>query len=130
VPGSRQQLRIAPLVTEVKIPTVIMLRAAPSMWSSPYVLRTSFTLGQQSATLANRQSRTEPGGSSPPSRRVDTGVAPEPGLRAVLQRARDAQPDTLFVSFPSAQAGTFAKQFVERGFDKSPIRIIGPDAYR
>jgi branched-chain amino acid transport system substrate-binding protein len=48
-----------------------------------------------------------------------------PDFAPFLQRAKDANPDTLFVLVP-AQAGTFAKQFVERGLDKSGIRLIGP----
>src|SRR5262249_56137570 len=43
-----------------------------------------------------------------------------------LQRARDANPDTLFVFVPASQAGTFAKQFAERGLDKAGIKLIGP----
>ena len=36
------------------------------------------------------------------------------------------QPDTLFVFVPAGQAGTFARQFSERGLDKSGIKLIGP----
>jgi len=49
-----------------------------------------------------------------------------PDFAPFLQRARNLSPDTLFVYFPGNQAGIFAKQFVERGMDKSGIRIIGP----
>src|SRR5262245_39871198 len=49
-----------------------------------------------------------------------------PDFAPFLQRARDAAPDTLFVYFPGQQAGIFAKQFLERGMDKSGIRLIGP----
>jgi len=49
-----------------------------------------------------------------------------PDFAPFLQRSRDYNPDTLFVFFPGYQAGTFAKQFIERGMDKSGIRIIGP----
>jgi branched-chain amino acid transport system substrate-binding protein len=41
-----------------------------------------------------------------------------------LQRTRDLAPDTLFV-FPANQSGIFAKQFLERGMDKSGIRLVG-----
>jgi branched-chain amino acid transport system substrate-binding protein len=43
-----------------------------------------------------------------------------------LQRARDANPQAMFVFVPSVQAGTFARQFVERGLDKAGIRLMGP----
>ena len=38
-----------------------------------------------------------------------------PDFARFLQRARDLAPDTLFV-FPANQSGTFAKQFLERGW--------------
>src|SRR6202041_771631 len=38
----------------------------------------------------------------------------------------DLHPDTLFVFVPAGQAGTFARQFAERGLDKSGIKLIGP----
>src|SRR5262249_28386088 len=49
-----------------------------------------------------------------------------PDFAPFLQRARDSQPDTLFVFVPAPQAASFAKQFVERGLDKSGIKLIGP----
>ena len=49
-----------------------------------------------------------------------------PDFAPFLQRARDANPDTLFVFVPAGQAGTFAKQFLERGLDKAGIKLIGP----
>ena len=42
-----------------------------------------------------------------------------PDFAPFLQRARDSNPDTLFVFVPAGQAAVFAKQFVERGLDKS-----------
>src|SRR6266478_3633419 len=49
-----------------------------------------------------------------------------PDFAPFLQRARDLGPDTIFAYFPGNQSGIFAKQFVERGMDKSGIRLIGP----
>jgi branched-chain amino acid transport system substrate-binding protein len=47
-------LSIAPLVTEAKIPTVVMVAGASvTVQRSPFMVRTSFTLGQQSATIAD-----------------------------------------------------------------------------
>src|SRR5258707_613289 len=47
-----------------------------------------------------------------------------PDFAPFLQRARDLNPDTLFVFVPAGQAGTFAKQFTERGLDKAGIKLI------
>jgi branched-chain amino acid transport system substrate-binding protein len=49
-----------------------------------------------------------------------------PDFAPSLQRARDASPQAIFVFVPSVQAGTFVKQFVERGLDKAGIKLIGP----
>jgi branched-chain amino acid transport system substrate-binding protein len=144
-------LTIAPLVTEAKIPTVIMVSGASiSVDRSPYMVRTSFTLGQSSSIIADWavqngakkivtivndwapgleseaafKDRVSKGGSQiVESMRVPLA---NPDFAPFLQRARDLAPDTLFVYFPGNQAGIFAKQFVERGMDKSGIRLIGP----
>src|SRR5262249_59612525 len=49
-----------------------------------------------------------------------------PDFAPALQRARDLQPQAIFLFVPSVQAGTLARQFVERGMDKSGIKLIGP----
>jgi branched-chain amino acid transport system substrate-binding protein len=49
-----------------------------------------------------------------------------PDFAPFLQRARDGNPDTLFIFVPASQAAILAKQFVERGLDKSGIKLIGP----
>jgi branched-chain amino acid transport system substrate-binding protein len=144
-------LTIAPLVTEAKIPTVVMVSGASiTVDRSPYMVRTSFTLGQSSAVIADWAVQNG-------ARKIVTIVNDwAPGLEAegafkdraakgglqvldslriplanpdfapFLQRARDLSPDTLFVYVPGNQAGIFAKQFLERGMDKSGIRLIGP----
>ena len=48
-----------------------------------------------------------------------------PDFAPFLQRARDASPEGLFVFVPAGQGATLMKQFVERGMDKSGIRLIG-----
>jgi branched-chain amino acid transport system substrate-binding protein len=144
-------LTIAPLATEAKIATVVLASGASvTVERSPYMVRTSFTLAQSSATIADWATKNG-------AKRVVTLVNDwAPGLEAeaafkdraatggiqiiesmrvplanpdfapFLQRARNLNPDTLFVYFPGNQAGIFAKQFLERGMDKSGIRIIGP----
>jgi len=47
-------LAIAPLATEAKIPTVVMVSGASvTVERSPYMVRTSFTLGQSSSVIAD-----------------------------------------------------------------------------
>ncbi|MBO0754174.1 MAG: ABC transporter substrate-binding protein, partial [Bradyrhizobiaceae bacterium] len=144
-------LTIAPLVTEAKIPTVVMVSGASvTVDRSPYMVRTSFTLGQSSAVIADwavhngakkivtivndwapglesegafRERALKGGLQVVESMRVPLA---NPDFAPFLQRARDLAPDTIFVYFPGNQAGVFAKQFVERGMDKSGIRLIGP----
>lgn len=144
-------LTIAPLVTEARIPTVIMVSGASiTVDRSPYMVRTSFTLGQSSSVIAGwavdngaRKVVTivndwAPGIESEgafKARALAAGLdivesmrvpLANPDFSPFLQRARDLVPDTIFVYFPGNQAGTFAKQFVERGMDRSGIRLIGP----
>ena len=48
-----------------------------------------------------------------------------PDFAPFLQRARDANPDALFVFVPAGQGSILMKQFAERGLDKSGIKLIG-----
>jgi branched-chain amino acid transport system substrate-binding protein len=143
-------LSTAPIVTEAKVPTVVMISGTSVVTErSPYYVRTSFTLGQQSGIIADwavqngskkavailsdfapggeagkvfEQRFTQGGGIV-----LDTLKVPlaNPDFSPFLQKARDAQPDTLFVFLPAGQAAAFARQFVERGLDKSGIKLIG-----
>ena len=144
-------MAIAPLASEAKIPEVVMVSGTSSVTErSPYIVRTSFTLGQQSAVIAEWaaksgskktvivQSDWAPGAEattvfSEAYKRAGGEIAEiikvplaNPDFAPFLQRAKDANPDTLFVFVPASQAATFAKQFVERGLDKSGISLIGP----
>jgi branched-chain amino acid transport system substrate-binding protein len=49
-----------------------------------------------------------------------------PDFAPFLQRARDANPDAIYIFAPSGQGATFVKQFIERGLDKAGIKLIGP----
>jgi len=144
-------LAMAPIATEAKLPTVVMISGTSVVTErSPYYVRTSFTLGQQSGVMADwaikngskkavsilsdwapgaeadklfEQNFVKGGGQI-----LDTLKVPlaNPDFSPFLQRAHDLQPDTLFVFVPAGEAGTFARQFSERGLDKSGIRLIGP----
>jgi len=144
-------LTIAPLATEAKIPMVVMVSGASiTTEKSPYIVRTSFTLGQSSSIIADWAVKNgakkivtivnewAPGVESETTFKtaalkggaeiIESLRVPlqNPDFSPFLQRARDLNPDTLFVYFPGNQAGIFAKQFLERGMDKSGIRIVGP----
>jgi branched-chain amino acid transport system substrate-binding protein len=143
-------LAIAPLVTEAKIGTLVMVSGASiTVERSPYMVRTSFTLGQSSSVMADwlvqngaRKIVTivndwAPGLESETvfkDRIAAVGSAgivealrmplANPDFAPFLQRTRDLNPDTLFV-FPANQAAIFAKQFLERGMNNSGIRLVG-----
>ena len=140
----------AALITEAKKPTVIMLASTTSLIEkSPYFVRTSCTMAQSSAMMADwavkngmtrvvtlvsdfapgveaetlfRTRYQAAGGQIAEAIRVPLQ---SPDFAPALQRARDAAPQAIFLFVPSVQAGTLARQFVERGMDKSGIKLIG-----
>jgi branched-chain amino acid transport system substrate-binding protein len=144
-------LAIAPLVNASKTATVVMVSGTSIVTErSPYFVRTSWTHAQQASVLAKWAARNgskratiiasdwapgheasgvfastfaQEGGSV-----VETLKVPlaNPDFAPFLQRARDTTPDTLFIFVPASQAAILAKQFVERGLDKSGIKLIGP----
>ena len=144
-------MAIAPLASEAKIPTVIMVSGTSIVVDrSPMFVRTSFTLGQQSsvmgvwaaknsikkvaivqsdwapgaeATAVFTDSFTKAGGQVTETLKVPLA---NPDFSPFLQRAADGKPDGMFVFVPAGQAGTFVRQFIERGLDKSGIKLIGP----
>jgi branched-chain amino acid transport system substrate-binding protein len=143
-------MAMAPVVTEGKVPTVVMVSGTSIVTErSPYYVRTSFTLGQQSGIMADwsirsgsrravglitdwtpgteaskiyEQHFTDGGGQVLDTLRVPLS---NPDFAPFLQRARDLAPDVLFVSVPAFQAVTLARQFSERGLNKSGIKLTG-----
>jgi branched-chain amino acid transport system substrate-binding protein len=141
----------APIITDGKMPTVIMLSSTSAVIDkSPYFVRTSCTLAQSSAIAAEWAAKNgiakvvtivsdfSPGHEAEATFKdrylasggevVESIRVPlqNPDFAPFLQRARDYSPQAIFLFIPSVQAGTFAKQFVERGLDKAGIRLIGP----
>jgi branched-chain amino acid transport system substrate-binding protein len=144
-------LAMAPIATEAKVPTVVTISGTSVVTErSPYYVRTSFTLGQQSGIIADwaikdgsrkavsvlsdwapgaeagkvfEANFTKGGGQVLETLKVPLA---NPDFSPFLQRAADLHPDTLFVFVPAGQAGTFARQFAERGLDKSGIKLVGP----
>ena len=143
-------LAAAPIATQGKVPQVIMAAATATITeASPYIVRTSMTLPQVATPMADwainngikktmtmvadygpgldaekafSEAFVKLGGS------VDNLRVPlrNPDFAPFLQRVADAKPDALFVFVPSGVGSIFMKQFVERGLDKSGVKLIGP----
>jgi branched-chain amino acid transport system substrate-binding protein len=143
-------LAAAPLATQSKTPMIVMAAATSIVTErSPYIVRTSFAQAQPVVVIADWQARhgmkkvvslvsdfapgydsetffkdsfTRAGGQVVEALRIPLQ---NPDFAPFLQRARDAMPDGLFVFVPAGQAATLMRQFVERGLDKSGIRLFG-----
>jgi branched-chain amino acid transport system substrate-binding protein len=144
-------LSLSQLVTQAKVPTVVIISGASiTIDRSPYMTRTSFTLGQSSGVMGEWAAKNgskkvvtlvndwAPGaeaetafvnaftaGGGQVAEKLKVPLA-NPDFAPFLQRIKDIAPDTAFIYFPGQQGGTFARQFVERGLDKANIKIIGP----
>jgi len=141
----------APLATQGKVVQIVMAAGTSIITErSPYITRTSFTLGQSSVIIgdwavkngikkvATLTSDYAPGhdalkffkdrftaGGGTIVEEVKVPLA-NPDFAPFLQRMKDAKPDAMFVFVPAGQGGNFMKQYTERGLDKSGIRVIGP----
>ncbi len=140
----------APLATQAKVPQVVMAAATATITeASPFIVRTSFTLPQATVPMAEWAAQNGikkvvtlvsdygPGidaekaftgafagkGGQVESLRVPLA---NPDFSPFLQKVADAKPDALFVFVPSGIGAQFMKQFVERGLDKSGVKLIGP----
>jgi branched-chain amino acid transport system substrate-binding protein len=145
-------LAIAPLVSEAKVPFVVMnAGTAVITTKSPYIARTSFTMWQSSYPLGEWAARNGiskvytavsdygPG--------IDAEAAFTKGFTAAggqivgsvhmplanpdyvpfMQRAKDAAPDAVFVFVPGGKDATaLMKVFGELGLKAAGIRLIGP----
>lgn len=143
-------LAAAPVLTQAKVPGVIMAAATSGIVaSSPYFVRTSYTLQQTASTMAewaNKNKITKvvsmvsdygPGIDAEKVFRervklnggqvLDEIRVPvrNPDFAPYLQRVREKSPEAVFVFVPSGPAAALIKQFTERGLDKAGIRLIG-----
>jgi branched-chain amino acid transport system substrate-binding protein len=143
-------LSVAPLATEAKVPQIIMAAGTSIITErSPYIVRTSFTVPQSAviiadwaikngiknvATLVTDYAPGHDAENAFKARFVAAGgkIAAElrvplqnPDFAPFLQRAADSKPDALYVFTPSGPGAILMKQFVERGLDKSGIKLIG-----
>jgi branched-chain amino acid transport system substrate-binding protein len=142
-------LAVAPLATEAKIPEVVMAAGTSIITErSPYITRTFFTIPQVTLPMAQWAGKNvkkvvtlvsdyapghdaekmfseefkKSGGEIVASLRVPVQ---SPDFAPYLQRARDANPDGIFVFIPGSMAGTFARQYAERGMNTSGIKLMG-----
>jgi branched-chain amino acid transport system substrate-binding protein len=138
----------APLATQAKVPMIVMAAATSVITErSPYIVRTSQVVPQISAPFGEWAAKNGmkkittlvsdfgPGhdveksfseafvaaGGSVENMRVPLQ---NPDFSPFLQRVADGKPEALLVFVPSGVGSLFMKQFVERGLDKSGIRLI------
>src|SRR5690348_16899629 len=139
----------APIATQAKVPEVVMAAGTSSITEdSPFIVRTSFTLAQSSVPMAQWAAKNGikkvvtlvsdygPGIDAEKSFsetfKADGGTIVEnlrvpmrsPDFSPVLQKVADIKPDALFVFVPSGTGAQFVKQFIERGLDKSGVKLI------
>ena len=143
-------LAVAPLSVEAKIPQIVTAAATSVVTErSPYIVRSSFAQAQPVVIIADwahkngiknvvtvvsdfapgydletffKDAFTKAGGQVIESIRVPRQ---NPDFAPFLQRAADVSPDGLFVFVPAGQAGALIRQFVQRGFEKSGVRLFG-----
>ena len=142
-------LAAAPIATQAKVPQIVMA-AGTSITTerSPFIVRTSFTVAQKASVMAQWAGKNgikkvftvvtdfapghdaakifaeffgKAGGEIVGEAKVPIA---NPDFAPFLQRAADAKPDAIFVFVPSGQGSIFTKQFIERGLDKSGIKLI------
>lgn len=142
-------LATAPLATQAKTPMVVMAAATAIITErSPFVVRTSQVVPQIGAPfgtwIAKQGTKrvmtivSDYG----PGQDVETSFSEtfkaaggqvenirvplqNPDFSPFLQRVAEAKPEALLVFVPSGVGAQFMKQFVERGLDKSGVKLIG-----
>lgn len=142
-------LAVAPLATEAKVPMVVTVASTSIVVDrSPYIVRTIQTIPQIANIVGAWAAKNAvksavsivsdyaPGhdaeqwfaksfeqGSGKVLERLHVPLA-NPDFAPFLQRARDAAPEAIFAFVPAGVGAVLAKQFVERGLDKSGIRVV------
>lgn len=142
-------LVVAPISAATKTPEIIMGAATSSLTErSPYIVRTSYTLAQVAVPAATFAVRDEahtavtlvtdygPGLDAENSfkqefeaqggRVLDSLHVPirQADFAPFLQKATDLNPDVLFVFATADQGAAFVHQYMERGLNKSKIKLI------
>ncbi|MEO8922002.1 MAG: ABC transporter substrate-binding protein [Caldimonas sp.] len=143
-------LAVAPLATEAKKPMVVMNAATSVITArSPYIVRVSHTLPQDTAPIAEWAAKNKlkkvytlvadfgPGQDAETQfKKTFTAAGGEivgevrvpvrnPDFAPFLQRVRDSKPDALFLFLPpGAETISFMRSFAERGLAQAGVRII------
>jgi branched-chain amino acid transport system substrate-binding protein len=143
-------LAVAPIATEAKVPEIVSAAGTAMITEkSPFITRTSFTLPQAAEPMAEwclknnihkvvtlvtdygpgidaekwfAEPFTKGGGTVVEKIRVPLK---NPDFAPFLQRVADDKPDAVFVFVPSGFGAAFMKEYVDRGLDKSGIKLIG-----
>jgi len=143
-------LAVAPLSAEAKIPQIVVgSSASVTTTRSPYIVRTFSTQAQITVPMADWMLKNgikrvvtlvsdyAPGLETEKAfveafkagggEIVETVRVPLQALdfAPFLQRARDAKPEAIFAWVPGGLAGSFVRQYAERGLQSSGIRLIG-----
>jgi len=141
----------APVATEAKVPMIVMAAATLVIpQRSPFIVRTSFTITQNTAPIALWASQNNikrvfslvtdyaPGIDAETTFvnrfKAAGGTIVEavrtplrnPDYAPFLQRAKDSKADALFVFVPSGEGLAVMKQFDERGLKQAGMKLIGP----
>src|SRR6187397_2801379 len=141
----------APVATEAKVPMVVMAAGTQVIpQRSPFIVRTGFTLPQNTSPIATWASKSKikrafmlvtdyaPGLDSEKTFNekfkslggeiVEAVRTPlrNPDYAPFLQRAKDSKADALFVFVPSGEGLALMKQFDERGLKQQGMKMIGP----
>lgn len=142
-------LAVAPLATEAKIPMIVTVASTSVVVErSPYIVRTIQTIPQIATIVGEWAAKNgvksavslvsdyapghdaedwfgkafeKNGGKIIERLRVPLA---NPDFSPFLQRANDDAPNAIFAFMPTGLGTIFARQFAERGLDKSGIRIV------
>ena len=143
-------LAAAPVATEAKVPEIVTAAGTAMITEkSPFIARTSFTLPQAATPMADWSlkngikkvvtivtdygpgvdaekwfSDTFEKGGGTVTEKIRVPLK-NPDFAPFLQRVKDDAPNAVFVFVPSGQGAAFMKEFVERGLDKSGVKLIG-----
>lgn len=142
-------LSAAAFAAKAKVPQVIMVAATSSIVEkSPYIVRTSQSIPQIASVIGQWAPKSGPKTFVSIVSEYGPGLDAEewfaktveahggrvieklkvplanPDFAPFLQRAADAKPDALFVFVPTGAGGNFMKQFIERGLDKSGMKLV------
>lgn len=142
-------LAVAPLASEAKVPMIVTVASTSVIVDkSPFIVRTIQTIPQIANVVGAWAAKNglksavslvsdyAPGhdadqwftksfeaGGGKVTDHLSVPLA-NPDFSPFLQRVRDAKPNALFAFMPAGIGAIFAKQFAERGLDKSGIKVV------